>query len=45
MALLAPLAHADMLVGRVIAIADGDTSTILDPANQPHKIRLAGIDA
>jgi micrococcal nuclease len=33
------------LAGRVIAIADGDTLTVLDDANSQHKIRLAGIDA
>ena len=43
--LLSPLAQAETLLGRVIAIADGDTLTILDAANQSHKIRLAGIDS
>lgn len=38
-------ANADELQGRVVAIADGDTLTILDAQNQQHKIRLAGIDA
>jgi endonuclease YncB( thermonuclease family) len=33
------------LSGRVVAIADGDTITILDSANTQHRIRLAGIDA
>src|SRR5277367_3511819 len=33
------------LVGRVVAIADGDTLTILDAEKTQHKIRLAGIDA
>ncbi len=33
------------LNGKVVAIADGDTLTILDGANAQHKIRLAGIDA
>ena len=33
------------LSGRVIAIADGDTITILDSANTQHRIRLQGIDA
>jgi len=33
------------LTGRVIAIADGDTITILDSANTQHRIRLQGIDA
>lgn len=31
--------------GRVVGVADGDTLTLLDDANQQHKIRLAGIDA
>jgi endonuclease YncB( thermonuclease family) len=33
------------LSGRVVAIADGDTITILDSANTQHRVRLAGIDA
>ena len=33
------------LSGRIISIADGDTLTLLDADNQPHKIRLLGIDA
>jgi len=33
------------LTGRVVAIADGDTLTILDGSNTQHKIRLAGVDA
>lgn len=37
-------ATADTITGRVVAIADGDTLTVLDSANQQHKIRLAGID-
>jgi endonuclease YncB( thermonuclease family) len=31
--------------GRVVAIADGDTITVLDSANTQHRIRLEGIDA
>ncbi len=38
-------AYADMLNGKVIAVVDGDTITILDSTNTQHKIRLAGIDA
>jgi len=38
-------ALADSLQGRVVAIADGDTITLLDAQHQQHKIRLAGIDA
>lgn len=37
--------HAGTLAGKVVAIADGDTVTILDRDNRQHKIRLAGIDA
>ena len=33
------------LPGRVVAIADGDTITLLDSANTQHRIRLEGIDA
>lgn len=39
------LAHADVISGRIVAISDGDTVTLLDSAKQQHKIRLAGIDA
>ena len=38
-------AWADTLIGRVVGVADGDTITVLDAANQQHKIRLGGIDA
>ncbi len=34
-----------LIVGRVVAIADGDTLTVLDGAKQRHRIRLAEIDA
>lgn len=36
---------ADVLTGKVVELADGDTVTVLDERNQQHKIRLAGIDA
>lgn len=36
---------ADVLTGRVVRVADGDTLTVLDEQKQQHKIRLAGIDA
>ena len=42
---LALPAHADILTGKVVRVADGDTVTILDSSNQQHKIRLMGIDA
>jgi endonuclease YncB( thermonuclease family) len=38
-------AHAATLAGEVVALADGDTVTVLDPSRQQHKVRLAGIDA
>src|SRR5580692_4705149 len=33
------------IAGEVVAIADGDTLTVLDDTKTQHKIRLAGIDA
>jgi endonuclease YncB( thermonuclease family) len=42
--LLSP-AHAELLTGRVVGVADGDTITVLDANNNQYKIRLAGIDA
>jgi len=33
------------LRGRIVAIADGDTLTLLDASKGQHKIRLDGIDA
>jgi endonuclease YncB( thermonuclease family) len=42
--LLPSFCNADVLIGKVIAIADGDTITILAD-NTPYKIRLSGIDA
>ncbi len=38
-------AAAEILMGRVIGVADGDTITFLDSAHLQHKIRLSGIDA
>jgi endonuclease YncB( thermonuclease family) len=35
----------EVLVGKVVRIADGDTLTILDDAEMQHRIRLYGIDA
>ena len=43
--LLAFGAHADILLGRVAGVADGDTITVLDADRQQHKVRLQGIDA
>jgi len=38
-------AAAEVLVGRVVAISDGDTLTVLDADKRLHRVRLAGIDA
>lgn len=43
--LLCGFGHSQAIKGRVVAIADGDTLTVLDGQNQQHKIRLNGIDA
>lgn len=43
--LLALTAQADSISGRVVAITDGDTLTLLDADHVQHKIRLTGIDA
>lgn len=39
------VAHADVLLGHVVAVSDGDTITVLDDNKQRHVIRLMGIDA
>jgi endonuclease YncB( thermonuclease family) len=36
---------AEMLQGRVVKVADGDTITVLDATNMQHRIRLDKIDA
>ena len=38
-------ALVSILLGRVVAVADGDTITVLGADRQQHKIRLQGIDA
>lgn len=38
-------AHAESLYGRVIAVSDGDTLTILTEGNTEVRIRLSAIDA
>lgn len=37
--------NAGTVEGRVVAIADGDTITVLDADRVQHRIRLGGIDA
>lgn len=37
--------HADILMGKVVGVSDGDTITVLDAQQHTHKIRLSGIDA
>lgn len=39
------VSRADEIQGKVVAISDGDTVTVLDAENHQHKIRLTGIDA
>jgi len=39
------IAHADVLLGHVVRVSDGDTITVLDEIKQRHVIRLMGIDA
>lgn len=43
--MLANVAIASTLEGRVVGVADGDTVTVLDSSNTQFKIRLMGIDA
>jgi len=38
-------AKADVLIGKVVGISDGDTIKVLDSNKKEHKIRLMGIDA
>lgn len=42
---VAGLARAQGVDGRVVAVQDGDTVTILDSAKVQHRVRIAGIDA
>jgi endonuclease YncB( thermonuclease family) len=39
------IALADVLLGHVVAVSDGDTITVLDETSQRHVIRLMAIDA
>lgn len=45
LALLASPGQAEIISGRVVHVADGDTITVLDASKTQHKVRLAGIDA
>lgn len=44
-ALFCQAAFADIIKGRVVAVADGDTITVLDGMKKTYRIRLVGIDA
>ena len=39
------VAQADVLIGHVVGVSDGDTITVLDDSKRRHVIRLMGIDA
>ena len=43
--LVAGPGFAATITGRVVAVSDGDTLTVLDADRTQHKIRLSGIDA
>jgi endonuclease YncB( thermonuclease family) len=44
-ALLSFSVHAELLMGRIVGVSDGDTVTLLDANQRQYKIRLTGIDA
>lgn len=44
-AISSAVVFAETVTGRVVAVADGDTVTVLDSTNTHWKIRLSGIDA
>ena len=37
--------NAEVLVGKVVGVSDGDTITVVDANKSEHKVRLMGIDA
>ena len=39
------IVDAEVVMGRVVGVVDGDTITVLDVDQVQHKIRLSGIDA
>lgn len=43
--LLSPNAYADGVVGKVVAVVDGNTLEISGPNDQIHKIVLSGVDS
>lgn len=45
LALFSSSGIAETIMGKVVAVADGDTLIVLDHNHVQHKIRLAGIDA
>jgi len=45
LSLLTAQAPADTFTGKVVRVLDGDTVEVLDIETNPHRVRLAGIDA
>lgn len=45
LALWQGVAHAHQLACKVVAVANGDTITVLDSGNSQHIVRVMGIDA
>lgn len=42
--LLATISRAELISGRVVQVADGDTITVLDAQMRQHKIRLGRVN-